>query len=83
MSEVIERVVRAIETEMQRVHDSSGGILCASPEQLARAAIAALREPTEAMLEAGLEAHYDPDDWRIRELGTTWRAMIDAALVEP
>jgi len=47
--------------------------------ELARAAIAALREPTEAMVEAGLN-HIDP--CRASDLAQAWRAMIDAALEE-
>lgn len=38
----------------------------------ARAAIAAMREPTEAML-----------DGRARYAAAQWRAMVDAALAEP
>lgn len=48
-------------------------------ESEARAAIAAMREPTEAMLEAGGEAWiaYTGDD---HEYEIVWRAMIDFAL---
>jgi len=66
-----------------------------SPEmgciELARAAIVAMREPTEGMLEAS-QAHIVPDDpsfnleaelgekiWRAM-MHDCWRAMIDAAL---
>lgn len=44
----------------------------------AKAAIEAMRDPTEAMTTAGVEA------WRNHYLSpvTQWRAMIDAALTE-
>lgn len=73
MSEMIERVARAIaEKTVLRLgvmHDEEGY------EILARAAIAAMREPTAAMSDA--------TEWR--NLPTTdttriWVAMIDAAL---
>lgn len=55
--------------------------------ECARAAIAALREPTEAMIAAGWEGgdwckptiSYHDDDAPQQ----CWRAMIDAALTEP
>lgn len=128
MSEMIERVTRAIEEAVQTrgffvrrkidksgyevVHDLDPGgsvsdetikviyegteFLCNGMaaelhnEAVARAAIKAMREPTEAMLKAppapedqdGLK--YDPlddflDNWSAEEV---WRAMIDAALKE-
>lgn len=43
----------------------------------ARAAIAAMREPTEAMLDAGNSDGHDPD------LHQTYKNMIDAALSPP
>ena len=53
------------------------------PEQhnaLARAAINAMREPTDAMLSAGGRAILNADeDWKSN---ASWRAMIDAALNE-
>lgn len=42
--------------------------------ECARAAIAAMREPTEAMLEAGGDPYLDVP------VSAIWRAMIDAAL---
>ena len=64
---------------------------------LARAAIAAMREPTEAMIEAGKVVEIEPPEWlKAAGRGMTyksfmasaptaqhWRAMIDAALKEP
>ncbi len=64
--DMVERVARAI------------GKLDGIPDELwsasvphARAAIAAMREPTDEMVEAG---------WKQRSARTTWKAMIDAAL---
>ena len=55
----------------------------------ARAAISAMREPTEGMMKAGIEAHAKADDsgiddkpWMPDTLPSTYRAMIDAALKE-
>jgi hypothetical protein len=42
---------------------------------LARAAIAAMREPTEAMCEAAMSDRY-------QTIGAVWGGMIDAALAE-
>jgi hypothetical protein len=42
----------------------------------ARVAIAAMREPTEAMREAARNGLADTEDWA----GDLWRAMIDEAL---
>ena len=61
---MIERVAQALEDELP------GG---ENYEALARAAIAALREPTEEMVLAAFP-YTDP---RIKEI---WQAMIDAAL---
>lgn len=59
----------------------------------ARAAIAALREPTEEMYEAGgtseafqIQSSIDPSRlWQPGQIiaATVWRTMIDAALSEP
>ena len=43
----------------------------------ARAAIAAMREPTEAMCEAGKRGG------TVGAAAASWRAMVDAALAEP
>ena len=52
--------------------------LCESPHRIARAIIAAMREPTEAMILANSDAA-GPDDEQTKR---DWRAMIDAALAE-
>lgn len=46
--------------------------------RLSRAAIEAMREPTEAMIDAGYDVGYSPDPLPTDEV---WRAMINAALV--
>ena len=65
MGEMIERVARAIVAA-----DAMGS------EAQARAAIAAMREPTRAMADAANRATDDGAG----NARTTWRAMIDAAL---
>lgn len=48
-------------------------------ERMARAAIAAMREPTEAMIEAG-----QAEEWtgKREAVESVWGAMIDAALAD-
>ena len=67
-SEMVERVAKVLE----RMTDSPP----ATYEELACAAIAAMREPTEAMCDAG--ANDRPG--RQQSYADVWRAMIDAAL---
>jgi hypothetical protein len=69
MSEMIEHVARAINAELFRQ-----GVIVNFGTVLARAAIESMREPTEAMYEAGGMAEGEAPD--------LWRAMIDAALAE-
>lgn len=61
---MIERVEKAIVHAISQSH---------SPKEVAKAAIHAMREPTEAMFNAGL-IQGTP--------ATRWHAMIDAALKE-
>jgi hypothetical protein len=74
MSEMVERARLAFLEELRKtpawlyVHNCD----VVDFRQAMRAAIASMREPTEAMLEApGVERRYD-----------LWHAMIDAALAE-
>jgi hypothetical protein len=68
MNEMVERVARAIGA----THERDAPVLVAL-EELARAAIGAMREPTQSMIEAG----------RLQELRSEiWRVMIDEALVD-
>jgi hypothetical protein len=81
MSEMVERVARAIfeESEDYRWEDfanadptSSAAIVAGVTRQRARAAIAAMREPTEKML---------PQTWmEAEQYRYAWTKMIDAAL---
>jgi hypothetical protein len=67
MTDMIERVAKAINDAMIKHGDYK-------PDELARAAIAAMREPTKAMKEAGF--------WEGSASLNNYRAMIDAALQE-
>ena len=69
MSEMIERVARAL-------YEADGDDTINWPK-LARAAIAAMREPTEAML---MESSCNAVE--TERLVRDWQAMIDAALEE-
>lgn len=68
MSKMVERVQKAIESLTQH-HTGS------SSEALARAAMAAMREPTEAMVNAGGEIENSN-----RVAVEIWQSMIDEAL---
>jgi len=77
MNEMVERVAQAIRGgnvawEWQDFEDE------------ARRVIAAMREPTEAMLEAGYNAPVKDvrnlGEWKLERLRGDWNAMIDAAL---
>jgi len=70
MSEMIERVAKAIYEAM----DLSDGLDGTAAKTYARAAIEAMREPTEAMLNASYLTSWDADE--------VWKDMIDAALQE-
>ena len=78
MSEMIERVAEAIQNRRREMLAAKGGPILIEPIELARAAIEAMREPTEAMKERGFQYTADPcwpDD-----VGRAWRHMIDEAL---
>lgn len=85
MSEMIERVVNALKTLAEsREHGFHGGPDSWAP--YARAAIEAMREPTEAMVTAGWRAcedpNYAPAEAEARRVCViNFNAMIDAALV--
>ena len=80
-SEMVERVARVIDPDaFDPCPHKTGGLclLCAEAQDnawyLARAAIEALREPTEAMADDG-DHHCSASDVR-----HVWQAMIDQAL---
>lgn len=89
MSEMIKRATAAVSKALDDHWDISlREFVEGYEEACARAVIEAMREPTEAMIEAGMDA--DCREWR-RNLGdrlptveecqaNDWRAMIDAAL---
>ena len=68
MSSIVKRVAQALQQEMETAPFDETAIA------LARAAIAAMREPTEEMLNAGHEARAKAT------VNGIWHAMIDAAL---
>lgn len=76
---MIERVAVAI-NEAMLLHDDY------DPDLLARAAIAAMRDCTPAMLDAGSAAHpaggYRRETLLTDIIECEWRAMVDAALEE-
>jgi len=83
MSEMVERVARAIKLDdgspcisrdkgRNKLCAHSDGCICRS---LARAAIAAMREPTSAMREAA-----QTDEISATQAWLAWEAMIDEAL---
>lgn len=76
MSEMVERVTNAIYDAM----DIADSLAVPEAERYARAAIKAMREPTEAMKEAW---NRDFDDWlheRIEDEYHPYTVMIDEAL---
>lgn len=95
MSEMIERVARAVFAESHEIGNTHGDFDILMPEvqevfiRFARAAIEAMREPTATMVSAGSrqrpyredDGDYDGMEYRGNTEGT-WQAMIDAALKE-
>lgn len=89
MSEVVERVARALFEADCQIGDTPIVKWELAPEyereeyrHLARAALEALREPTEGMVEAGADAA-DASGWAVDAISgakTAYRAMIDEAL---
>jgi hypothetical protein len=90
MSEMVERVAKAmaarrflyagIEVDQIVINDDNERVpYWTLYAEVARAAIEAMREPTEAMIEAGQEE----DLGRTESVGMIYTAMIDAALAPP
>lgn len=85
--DMIEKVAKAIFDAM----DVTDGLDSSSADRYARAAIEAMREPTQEMVEAGQEVNNllpedrDPPNAFLflshDEMTEAWQAMIDAALV--
>ena len=80
---MVERVKDAT-ARTARVVNDHGCPLLENPEEIARTAIQAMREPTREMIEAGVEAtdtgNRNDECPRPREIEAAWRAGIDAAL---
>lgn len=79
MSEMVERVARAICGDP----NDDGRNVLEVHRQRARLAIAAMREPTEAMVEAGVRLGCPEGgggDITASEATDTWQKMIDEAL---
>ncbi len=76
---MIERIAQAIyEAAGDAAEDYEEWCSMPMAEAAARAVLAAMREPTEAMCDAGHLGHYITRD----DANDVWRAMIDAALKE-
>jgi predicted RNA methylase len=73
MSEMIDRVAREL---CLALYDKDTTFPMVAAQKAARAAIAAMREPTEAMIEG---TNYPNTTWDSGD-ADVWRAMIDAAL---
>ena len=71
---MVERVARAIASDSNTIWDNLDEGSRANYESMARAAIEAMREPTEEMLWAGIEDKSDDG------LISRWESMIDSAL---
>lgn len=100
MSEMVERVARKLCRKYIHADDpgfqSTEAVVWSARREdaewpqfvdLARAAIAAMREPTEKMQVAGATAHVEVahmarGEGRCLSPGLVWRPMIDAALEE-
>jgi hypothetical protein len=88
MSEMIERVGREIASETicdkyNGPHNSMPcGMFCQC-FKAARPVIAAMREPTDAMMAVNEMKTDHHHKWILRADKQVWQAMIDAALTEP
>lgn len=84
MSEIVERMARALWDACRIPVCFDAGNLRGQEKfrQLARIAIEALHEPTEAMIDAGADVGINFDEYRIGENASreVWGLMINAAL---
>lgn len=76
MSEMVERVAIAISHECRLMGD---GIGPGAAAEAARAAIAAMRQPTNEMLSAAY-GNYGESNGSDEPARSTWLSMIDAAI---
>jgi hypothetical protein len=77
----VEKVARAISETRDLCWDQYSPELKATYKAMARAAIAAMREPSEAMVEAAGCAPVKSYAWQ-DGVKASWEAMLDAALAE-
>lgn len=75
MSEMIEYVALALEPKCRGF--GKGDMPMQVAREFARTAMEAMREPTDAMINAAIESGFEGNERRIVK---DWRAMIDAAL---
>lgn len=80
MSEMIERVSKAIRVAKEAKEDLFGGDEWWSYDDMSRAAIQAMREPTETMIEQAELTGRDIGEVILFDVEPCWKAMIDAAL---
>jgi len=79
-TEMVERVARAMDLAIQADHDY--GMDVEALTIMARAAIEAMREPTDEMRAAAIQDIDDDPGYGMHEVMGAWRAMISAALGE-
>ena len=87
MSEMVDRVAKVIEAELVGHVDpySDGLSEYGIAQKIVRATIAAMREPTEGMIQAGAESGPWSGEYSNDEKGCAvqvWQDMIAAALAE-
>jgi hypothetical protein len=85
MSEMIERVARAINDARYDYKSDASWVPLLDDLTVARAAIEAMREPTKAMIRETYGLHeFDNDDMGVskKDAAKNWKMMIDAALKE-
>jgi hypothetical protein len=75
LNKMIDRVASAISA-------LDTNIVANDYEAMARAVIAAMREPTEAMIDAAPDEAVGWSEIARRHAADYWRAMVDAALAE-
>lgn len=79
MTDMLEKIARAIFADLARQNDEAGEpCFIGDGHQLARAALLAMRDPDEAMAEAGWKS----SDGDFISPNDVWPAMIDAILKE-
>jgi hypothetical protein len=80
----LQQAAKAIEADMREPGFGITLIVEGDPdaffERLARAALLAIRQPSEAMVFAGASADHGPAHIPVEWIGSAWAAMVDAAL---